>query len=453
MTIKIIEFSILLCFLALTYIFLFRNDARYKLQSKFILASVAISLIIPFLPAINSAQISVFSVVLPQVQIGASQATTVSEVSTTSGMYVFNFLILFYCLITLALSIRLIHSVFLTAQIIRKGKQLKLNGIKTILSSKISSPCSFFSSVLLPSNLDLNSDEAQVIIKHEQLHIDYKHSYEKLIMEVLFILLWWHPVMWFYKSRLELIHEYQVDQEILNNINEHDYKELLLNLVLDPIELRMANPISSQIKKRFKMMNSIQNKPKLLRTCFVFIFSIAGIFLIHGCSQEDSSVKEAVDAENTVEKFYSVETIDTVFTLDMDTMEETVQIVKNETKIFNEPEVMPVFAGCNDKLNGDPEALKACSNQKMFDYIFSNIKYPKEAKDAGIEGMAVVKFVVNTSGSIEQVEYLKEVGSGIDEAVGDMLSLMKDEITWIPGKENGEKVNVALTLPVKFKLD
>ena len=57
-------------------------------------------------------------------------------------------------------------------------------------------------------------------------------------------------------------------------------------------------------------------------------------------------------------------------------------------------EEMPRFPGCDEEGVSEGELVQ-CSNRKLFEYIFNNIKYPREAKDADIEGTAVVSFVVD----------------------------------------------------------
>jgi hypothetical protein len=42
-----------------------------------------------------------------------------------------------------------------------------------------------------------------------------------------------------------------------------------------------------------------------------------------------------------------------------------------------------MFAGC--EFENDPEKRLNCANQKMMQYISSNLIYPLQAKDAGIQ--------------------------------------------------------------------
>ncbi|MCF8246355.1 MAG: M56 family metallopeptidase [Saprospiraceae bacterium] len=108
---------------------------------------------------------------------------------------------------------------------------------------------------------------------------------------------------------------------------------------------------------------------------------------------------------------------------------------------------MPVMAGCEDK-TGDER--KSCSNAKLMQAIFGNIKYPAEAREKGVQGMVVVKFIIEKDGSVTNPEIVKSVGSGCDEEVLRVVGQMPN---WVPGKKDGKPVAVSFTLPVKFKLD
>ncbi len=51
---------------------------------------------------------------------------------------------------------------------------------------------------------------------------------------------------------------------------------------------------------------------------------------------------------------------------------------------------------------------------------------------------------------VEDAAVIKSIGGGCDEEVLRVIESMND---WIPGKENGQPVNVKMKIPVKFKLE
>ena len=112
---------------------------------------------------------------------------------------------------------------------------------------------------------------------------------------------------------------------------------------------------------------------------------------------------------------------------------------------------MPRFPGCED-LPTNAEK-KACSDQKLLAFIYENISYPSIARENGVEGTVVVRFVVNERGEIDQLQVIRDIGAGCgDESlrVIKLMNAMPDR--WIPGRQRGRAVKVYYTLPVKFVL-
>lgn len=82
-------------------------------------------------------------------------------------------------------------------------------------------------------------------------------------------------------------------------------------------------------------------------------------------------------------------------------------------------------------------------------YMIENLKYPATAKEAKIEGMVMVRFVVKADGSVDAVEVLRGIGGGCDE---EAVRVVKNSGTWTPGKKEGKAVAAQMTLPVQFKM-
>ena len=116
------------------------------------------------------------------------------------------------------------------------------------------------------------------------------------------------------------------------------------------------------------------------------------------------------------------------------------------------PEQMPRFPGC-ESLDGDNKAKQDCATSRLLDYLYGNIKYPALARQNGIQGLAVIQFVVEPTGQISQIELMRDPGAGCGkEAVRVVNQMNEMDQLWTPGKQRGRPVRVLYTLPVKFKL-
>ena len=126
---------------------------------------------------------------------------------------------------------------------------------------------------------------------------------------------------------------------------------------------------------------------------------------------------------------------------------------RKDIEIFKIVEEMPRFPSCEDQ-DLSKEAKENCGKTNMFEYIYTNLKYPASAKESGVEGTVIVQFIDDKTGSLRVIKVIRDVGAGCGDEVVRVLQKMIDEgIQWVPGKQGGENVNVLYRLPVKYKLD
>lgn len=80
-------------------------------------------------------------------------------------------------------------------------------------------------------------------------------------------------------------------------------------------------------------------------------------------------------------------------------------------------------------------------------WVARHVKYPKYAKETGIEGIVKVHFVIDKKGRVSEAHVYEGVHPVLDkEAVRVVLKSPK----WKPGKKDGMPVKVSYTIPVAF---
>ena len=97
-------------------------------------------------------------------------------------------------------------------------------------------------------------------------------------------------------------------------------------------------------------------------------------------------------------------------------------------------EVLPAFPG-------GEEALQI--------YLSENLKYPAIARKKNISGLVILKFLIQTDGSIADVKVVEPLGGGCDEEAIRVISLMPK---WSPALSNGQEVDCIYTLRIRFVL-
>ena len=68
---------------------------------------------------------------------------------------------------------------------------------------------------------------------------------------------------------------------------------------------------------------------------------------------------------------------------------------------------------------------------KFVRYINKTREYPKEAYEKGIEGRVICSFVVNSDGSISNIQILRGVEKSLNNEAVRIISKMPD---WVPGR-------------------
>ncbi len=110
----------------------------------------------------------------------------------------------------------------------------------------------------------------------------------------------------------------------------------------------------------------------------------------------------------------------------------------------------PRFPGCEHM--DSPKEKKQCSDKEMLRFVFTKIKYPKLARENGIEGTVAVSFIVEKDGSIDpdHIEATRGIGAGCDQEAMRVIAAMP---LFIPGKQEGQPVRVQFYMPIKFSLE
>lgn len=104
-------------------------------------------------------------------------------------------------------------------------------------------------------------------------------------------------------------------------------------------------------------------------------------------------------------------------------------------EVFMVVEEMPQFPG---------------GTEAMMKFIGGNVKYPDQAKKDNVQGKVFVSFVIKSSGKVGDVKIARSVDPLLDAEAARVIGSMPD---WKPGKQHGEAVDVAYTIPIQFALD
>lgn len=421
----IVKSSLYLVFAFLLYKLLLRSNNDFGQNRSFIMMSMIVSLVLPFITVNIINPVSEPASALNQYLLQPIDIYGFSRNIGQNNTHNWDPFLLVYLagivISTIIFSIKLISF----SRIFKESKVKKHNGYKLISSRKIPTPFSFFRFIFVHE--DTQGKKLQTIIHHELVHVKKFHSIDKLISEVFLIVSWFNPLAWWFRKELGIVHEYQADQESVKITGKNDYMKALVNTSAGISVFSLANNFNqSIIKRRLKMI--VQNKHSKfgrMKTIAAFVLSLV-VFAFIACSEKESSDKNYTTKKAVEKPAAKADNQEAPGTEEKDT--------KNE-EVYTVVEEMPGFPGGTDEL---------------FKYLSSNIQYPESAKENGIEGTSFIQFTVMKDGSIDDVSLLRGFNEACDN---EALRVVKDMPDWEPGKQSNKPVNTKYNIPIRFKLE
>ena len=257
----------LLAFLAFYHLFLER-EKMHQFNRFYLLFSIVISFIIPLL---NFEIIEIITVIKDIEPISVQKVTSVinenkivnNSIPQTETLNYFPYAIWsFYFLVTFWLLFRFGKN---TWKLISKAKAnpiVKYSTSKLVLVTEKTLPHTFLNYIFLNSDDYNNNSIEKELYTHELVHVNQKHSLDILFIEFLKCLLWFNPLVYFYKKAIQLNHEFLADQEIVKIYNNVSfYQNLLLQKGFGNPTIYLASNLNYlTTKKRLIMMTKNTSK-------------------------------------------------------------------------------------------------------------------------------------------------------------------------------------------------
>lgn len=438
-----------ICWIAfyLAYHFLMRKETFFHLNRYYLLGTLVLGLIVPLLSSTlpSSGASFEYAGLHPVIDYTALTAN-ISTQSDTSSLPIWNILYsigLGFMLLKLSYGLRQIWKYY------QNGERIQQDHITMIYSDTKHLPFSFFNAIFLSKRLKIKGDIDQIIL-HEVVHARQYHSVDILFVELLHAIFWFNPILILYKKALKDSHEFIADAHVVQSYDHKNYSNLLLSHVNSGTTHVLTNQFfHSQIKKRIHMITT-QRSPQWRLLKYALVLPLT-VILLFSCN-DDKLKPEVIHSDDF--KAYGIENPPAP---PPPPSKPASLAYPDAYKVVQE---MPRFPGCEAN-GGTAEEKKQCAQKKMLQYIYSNLKYPAEARKNGIEGMSVLQFVVTKSGDIANITILRKPGGkdvqndyGCTEAAKKVLESMRNlPEKWTPGKQNGQAVDVLYTIPVRFKLE
>jgi TonB family protein len=429
----LLQSSVSIMVLYFIYWLFLKKDTFFSVNRFFLTGSIIFSLLFPlFRWNINLSDSNApYVYLLDTVTITPDKL----EAVVSSQISLFKMIVIVYMTGASLFFIRFLFQVFQVFTLVKRSGISRQQGIKLVFIDRHYQPFSFFGIVFIPKSLGESKDLLQ-IIEHERVHVRQNHSFDLLLLELLTIIQWYNPIIWFYRRSIKSIHEYLADEGvIILGFSKINYQELLLGQSLGIQVNDLTNNFNhSLLKNRIMMMTKPRSGAFSGWKATLALPVMLGLVTIFSTSVNTGLAKEYPNAAQIT--VHSSMPMDVEIPAIITPGEDTIPKAAAKEPVYEVVKTMPEF-------NGGFDAL--------VNYLVTNVKYPEEAKKNNITGTVFVSFIVEKNGKVSNPSILKSANPLLDDEALRVVAAMPN---WKPGlNDEGVAVNVKFNLPIKFALD
>ncbi|RYC50624.1 M56 family metallopeptidase [Flagellimonas olearia] len=401
----------------LAYDLFLKKETFFQWNRVYLLVTFVLSLVLPWV------KIEVFKTVMPQefaeipvlmyqldgVVLGVESATRFWEV-----------LPWYYWIMGLGSVVAagwLVHKLFQIIKLKRDGVVEHHPDFTKIMVKESVLAFSFFRNIFLGGNIEKEKEVR--IIAHELVHIKQWHSLDLLFFELARIAFWFNPLVYVYQNRMAELHEFIADAKAVKQ-HKKEHFQMLLSEAFQTQNISFVNQFFNQslIKKRIVMLQKKKSKAIWQLKYVVLLPLVLGMLVYTSCEVGKEDNNEEVNS--------------------------SIPLTAVKKIPFGVVDEAPIFPGCEDA-----EDKRACFVENLQKHISKHFNYPKEAQEKGIQGRVAVIFIIDANGKIVDIRKRGPHELLENEAVRIIEKLPQVQ----PGKQNGNAVNVAFSVPITFQLE
>ncbi len=246
------------------YIIALRNKIFHKWNRFFLLAAVVLSLAAPLIKInIRHNTDNDKTPVVHFLQVVNSGDEVVYEYTKNNNYFNVNTAdipAIIYFIITCFFLTCLIRTLYKINRLKNKYHQTIIEGINFINTDADGTPFSFFNTIFWNDKIDINTSTGKQIFNHEVAHVQEKHSYDKVFMNIVLILFWINPFFWLIRKELNMIHEFIADEKALEDNDSAAFAAMILQAAYPQQQFTITNNFFySPLKRRLIMLAKNKN--------------------------------------------------------------------------------------------------------------------------------------------------------------------------------------------------
>jgi len=341
-----------------TYHFLFRKSKQFVFNRIYLAGSFIVAFIIPQITFTSSSFVSEATVYFS----GKVESRLLpSETNVTAIEPIYGIAEIILCLYLFGLIFflaKLIHGYLVAARIRKNCTAKNIGGINVWVSEENNLAFTFLNKIVIGKNL-VNHPSLEMVLNHEAVHSRERHFYDIFLAELLSILQWFNPIARFHAQAIRNNLEFQADDLVTKESDKQEYQYTMLSMALNSIDSRLFTAInSSNLKKRIIMMNS-KNKTQFATLSKLALIPVFALLIACLSTQKPVQISESDSSGEQLSE---------------------------------------LSAGLQGNSSEPVNSIEAINK-----HLQKNLKYPAEARFAGLIGTVRLYARVNPDGVIQEV--------------------------------------------------
>ncbi|WP_300599703.1 M56 family metallopeptidase [Niabella sp.] len=378
------------------YLLFLKNRRQHQFNRFFLLASLLLSILIPFIRVPYYISLTKDSGIGLQALVKYN-ALLLPEVTVAAGKSIFPWEPVLWAIL-LSGSVYFLLKLFLgVSRLLKLRRQCtvkKKDGITVIYTKDPRAPFSFFQ--WLFRNPEKEPSDAENILQHELCHIRQFHSLDVLIAEVITAVVWINPFYWILKAELSAVHEFAADDYAARQTDELEYATYLVNQAIVQKRHALINPFfNHQFKRRITMLTKKStSKNSYNKWIAVPLFIATAIFFIISCQKKD---------------------------------------VLPSSSALSKPDIEASYQG------------------NWIHFLTTNLKGEVPVENGAGPGnyKVIMQFVVDVDGTVSDARLLQDPGYGMG---AEALRVLQQSGKWKPAMADGKPVKAYRKQPITFQI-
>ncbi|RYD53248.1 MAG: hypothetical protein EOP52_03665 [Sphingobacteriales bacterium] len=272
----------------LTYLGLFRKTTFHSTNRIVLLGTLLLGLLLPLWPqSIVVAPASVPQFYFPSqvAHISTAKAAVVEQVVRQTRPAFALSISLLYGIGCVIAALFYLRGAFQLTRLTRSSCRRTDSGMTFYETGIQHAPFSFLGKTFLTAAAQYTPTDLRLILQHERRHRDYRHTVDVLLLLVLRIVFWFHPLVYLYDYLLKQVHEFQADA--FARAEPQPYGYLLLQEGTSHSFSLVHSFSHSPLKNRIFMLTRTST-PSLLKLQYLLLAPV--LFLaVEACQKKDTS--------------------------------------------------------------------------------------------------------------------------------------------------------------------